>query len=268
LNDLKGLGANDGPAVAYTWTPPSLLPQFLPWLAMLGLLLLKPNRTARAWWVWLPLVCVAASEAIARPLLDFIPSDVLIIFGQVFFSLGFGIAAVWLLATFLCHRLRFLVFLKMLGAASALSAFCYLVRQDWGGEPALAFGFLVLVGVCVLVAAIGLSLAGLICRRQYRPFGLTLWLAVFIAGLWLVVSAPFFIIAWVSSRGEAPWLEFVQTIVAFAALTFGMILPYLVLAFANGLFRERLKDLLHLHPASPPPVPVAPPPILNAGIQI
>ena len=240
----------------------------LPWLAVLGLLLLKPNRTACAWWIWLPLAAVAASDLLARTLLNSIPSQVMDIFCQVFNAFGFGIAAVWLLATGLGHRLRFLVFLKTLGAVGLMSALCYLVRQDFGGEVAMAFAFLIYIGLVVLVAVVGLSLAGLVCRRQYRPCALTLWLAVFITAVWLVITTPFVAIAAVAHGGEAPWLEFLGAILAFAALTFGIFLPFLVLAFANGFFRERLKDLLHLRPFSPPPVPVAPPPIPAAEVEV
>ncbi len=262
-SDLKGLGDPEGPPVVYAWTPPSPLPHLVPWLAMLVLLLLKPNRTAKAWWIWLPLAMVAASEVAARAMLGFIGSQVVDIFCQVFNSLGFGIAAVWLMAGHLGHRLRFLAFLKILAVAALMSGSCYLVRQDWQ-EPAMSFGFLIYVGVCVLVAVIGLSLAGLVCRRQYRPFRLVLWLAIFIAGLWLVISVPFFVIAMVTSSGRTPWLEFVRIIGSFVGLTFGMILPFLILAFANGFFGERFKDLLHLRPAGPPPIPVAPPPVLDS----
>ena len=57
--DLGGLGSKQGAPVVYDWVPPSLMPQFLPWLAILALLLLKPNRCASAWWIWVPLACVA-----------------------------------------------------------------------------------------------------------------------------------------------------------------------------------------------------------------
>jgi len=102
-----------------------------------------------------------------------------------------------------------------------------------------------------------LNLAGWLCRRQYRPAGLTLWLVVFIAALWVLISAPFFVFAVVASGG-GEWLEFLQAILAFVGLTFAMLLPFLVLAFAIGLYRERLKELLHLSAATPPPV-LAPP---------
>jgi hypothetical protein len=41
-------------------------------------------------------------------------------------------------------------------------------------------------------------------------------------------------------------------------ITFGVMLPFLVLSFANNLYRERLKGLLHLGGAEAPPV-VTPP---------
>jgi len=233
----------------------------VPWLAVLCLLMLKPNRTARGWWVWVPLAFLAASEFAVNALPGFIPSQVLDIFGQMFSALGFGIASVWLLATFLSHRLRILAFLKMLAAALVVTVLVYLVRQDWD-EPFLVMGFLIYVGICVLVVITALSLAGLVCRRQYRPFGLMLWVFVFITALWFVISAPFFVIALVASRGALPWREFFQMLVAFAGVTFGIVLPFLLLAFANGLFRERLKLLLHLSAApTPPPVVAIPPPV-------
>jgi hypothetical protein len=235
---------------------------------VLGLLLLKPNRTAQVWWIWLPLALVAASEFLARAALDFIPSQVLEIFCQLFNSLGFGIAAVWLVANWLGHRLRFLVFLKVLAAMIVMTGFCFVVRQDFSEGGLETLGFAIYGGVCVLIATVALSLAGLLCRRRYRPVALTLWLAVGIAAILLAITTPFMAIASVASGGEAPWGEFLGGILVFAALTFGMFVPFLVLAFANGLFRERLKDLLHLRPASPPPVPAEPPPILSAGVQV
>ena len=37
----------------------AISPRSLPWLAILGLFLFKPNRCRQAWWVWLPLLAVA-----------------------------------------------------------------------------------------------------------------------------------------------------------------------------------------------------------------
>ena len=53
------MGATEGLPTNCNWTTAGLVPQFLPWLAMLGLLALKPNRGWSAWWIWLPLACLA-----------------------------------------------------------------------------------------------------------------------------------------------------------------------------------------------------------------
>ncbi len=58
--DLGGLGARDGAPVEYNWVLPGIAPLLLPWLVILGLLALKPNRRAAAWLIWLPLGCVVA----------------------------------------------------------------------------------------------------------------------------------------------------------------------------------------------------------------
>ena len=250
--DLHGLGATDGPPATYTWTPPSLLPHVLPWLAVLVLLMLKPNRTGRAWWIWLPLACIAALDAASRSALDFIPSEPLDIFCQVFNSLAFGIAAVWLLATWLQERHRFLVFLKMLVTAAGFSALAFLVRQD-SGEGPVVLAFLVFVGVCVLVTVAALSLTGLVCRPRYLPLRLSILSVVFTVALWAILSAPFAIFA-LAAGGGGPWLELVTIVLALAAVTFVTVLPFLILSFTNPFYRERLKGLLHLEPTVQPPL--------------
>ena len=59
-SDLGALGSKEGLPVTYNWVLPSVAPLLLPWLVILGLLALKPNRRAAAWLIWLPLGCVIA----------------------------------------------------------------------------------------------------------------------------------------------------------------------------------------------------------------
>ena len=254
--DLGGLGENDGAPVEYEWVPPSPLPGLIPWLGVLLLLALPFNRAARAWWIWVPLLVVTASESLLRAQLEFIPSSVVTIFCLAFNSLAFGTAAVWLLAPHLHHRLRFVGFLKLLGILTGATILAYLVRAEWEA-PAEAVGFLFFVGIFVLVAAVSLRLAGLLCRSRYRPLALALWLAALVAGLWLLIASPFVLLA-VATGNNADWLELIQVLLSFATLTYAVLLPFFVLAFANSLYRERLKALLWLNqqeltlPAVPP----------------
>ena len=243
-SELHGLGAVDGPHVSFTWTPPSPLPRLLPWLVLLGLLTLKSNRTACAWWIWLPVLAVLGLNQAGRPLFGFMPSEALDVVGFSLEALSFGLASVWLLAECFHQRLRFLIALQMFAVMAGIGALSFLVRLDWE-NPIEAAGFLVLLGAGALVSATGLGLAGWAVRGRYRPAGLTLWLAVMGAGLWLVIVSPFFLLAQLGGA-HAEWLELVQAVLVLAGLTLAVVLPFLVLSFANRFYRKRLGRLLRL----------------------
>ena len=166
------------------------MPRLIPWFAVA----LASNRTAQAWWIWAPLLVLTLGESALRPLLGFIPSAVVTFLCLAFSSLVFGVAGLWLLAGHLGHRLRFVAFLKMLGVVMGISVLAYLARADWDA-PAEGGGFLIFLGICVLIAVAGLSLAGWSCRRHYRPFALSLWLATFLTALWGLVISPFCLLA-------------------------------------------------------------------------
>jgi hypothetical protein len=252
--DLGGLGDKLGAPVYYDWVPPSPFPRLLPWLGVLVLLALPANRTAKAWWIWVPLLVVTVSGTLFRPLLEFIPSSVFALFCLAFNSLAFGVAGVWLLAPHLNHRLRFLVFLKMIGVVAGISTVAYLVRADWDA-PAEAVGFLLFLAICVLIAVTGLALAGWLCRGRYRPVDLALWLAVAVAVLWLLVASPFVLLA--SAAGNTgDWIELAQILLYFGGATYTVVVSFLVLAFANCQYRERLRALLHLHEPGTTPDPI------------
>ena len=72
--------------------------------------------------------------------------------------------------------------------------------------------------------------------------------------LWLVILTPFFAFAMIVSGGQLPWQEFFIGILIMTAVSFGVLLPFLILSSANSLFRERLKLLLHTERKAPPPV--------------
>ena len=115
--DLGALGAKDGSPVDYNWALPGIAPLLLPWLAILGLLALKPNRCAAAWLIWLPLGCVIAFT-LPPPIL---PSGT-DFFLDVIAALAVGLAAVWLLSNYLRRPHRLLTFLCVLLALAGFKA--------------------------------------------------------------------------------------------------------------------------------------------------
>jgi hypothetical protein len=264
--DLGGLGSKQGAPVVYDWVMPSLVPQFLPWLGILAQLLLKPNRCASAWWIWVPLACVGGVACVPQSALELLPSAQFDIFLQLISALGFGVAAVWLLASYLEWKHRMLSFLGILLAQGVFGLLAFALRQDWEGIGAESFQVGIALAVSVLVISVALSLAGLVCRGRYGWLRLSLWLIIALPVVWLLVLGPFFIFARLASGGNIPWLALFSIVAVALGITFGILLPFLLLSFINGFYRERLRGLLHLGGAPQPPVITQPVPVMAEAI--
>jgi hypothetical protein len=251
-SDLGGLGSRDGSPVIYNWTVPSLMPLLLPWLAILLLLILKPNRCAQAWWIWLPLGCLVLLGSVMQSSSNFLPSSILDLFLEVVIALAFGLAAVWLLSTYMGRKHRFLTFLGLLLALAGFSVLSFVVRQgsDLLERETLQSG--ILLAACVLVISVAVSLAGLLCRRRYRPVRFSLWLVAFLVVVWSVIVTPFFVVALVANGGGIPVMALVASVLTMTGITFVLLLPFLILSFTSSFFRERLKGLLHMEVGIPP----------------
>ncbi len=252
--DLGALGAKAGSAVAYDWVLPKVAPLLLPWLVMLGLLTLKPNRNGSAWLIWLPVGCALAVTLLPLTL----PSgfDQLL---DVLPALVFGLAAVWLLSTYLRQSHRWVTFFCVLFALAGFSLLAFLSKQSLNLLNFEWSPFAIILGVGALTSAVALSLGGWICRHRFRPVGLCVWLFVALLVVWLAISAPFFIFASIASGNRSPWREFFVPVLGVAAGNFALLLPFLILSAANPFFRDRLKSLLHVRPVAPPPLSVPAP---------
>jgi hypothetical protein len=253
--DLGGLGAKDGAPVEYNWMLPGFAPLLLPWLMILGLLALKPNRRAAAWLIWLPLGCVSVLTVLPPEM----PG------GAHFFldaiaALSFGVAAVWLLPTYLRQSHRIVTFFCVLIALAFFSGLAFVFRQGWGLLGPNTLESAVVLGVGIFASAVALSLGGWICRARFRPAGLYVLLLVSLAAIWLMLAAPFFVIAEISSGGRIPF-EFFVPVLAVAAGNFVLLLPFLILSSGSAFYRERLKMLLNVKPVAPPPMITQPKPI-------
>lgn len=236
--------------VAYTYVPPSMIPGLLPWMAILVLLLLRPNRKGSAWWIWVALGCGWGLEAGLAAVAGerYLPTEILNGPGK---ALVFSVAALWLLSSYLAWKHRFLTFLAAAFIMALMGSFVYAVTLETDGFEALGLG--IMLCVVALVTAVALSLAGLASRRKYAPARLFGWMLVWCVAIPLAVALPFFVIARVTS-GPTQLLDFFGPVLAIAGTCFAAVLPYLVLSFANSLYRERLQGLLHLEDGGAPPV--------------
>lgn len=275
ISDLGGLGDATGCPVSYNWTGSGLIKPMLPWLGILLLLALKPNRNGRAWWILAPLLLTVGILSWVLPLFDMMPSEMIGVISETFASLSFAFAALWLLATCLVCKHRFVTFLCFTPVLAFSSLVALVVQKDWGNIPSgpeladTVAGFVIL-GLGVGVGSLVLFLSGLITRRRWRPVILTLLSMGLTLGMWIMIALPFFIVAMVrSGRGflwTEFWREFMPPVLMVAGVCCAVLLPFLVLSFANSLFRERLMGLLHIARiapdsgnATPTPPPVAPP---------
>ncbi|HTY88924.1 MAG TPA: hypothetical protein VMB80_15785 [Candidatus Acidoferrum sp.] len=249
-SDLGQLGTKDGVPVDFNWVLPGLAPLLVPWLAILGLLALKPNRSAVAWLIWLPPGCVLTLTVL--PLFA-LPSGADFM-ADAIVALALGLAAVWLLAGYLRRQHGFLTFLCVLGALLGFSLMAAMFRVGGTGMDVEVFqaGILLAFGVGVTAAALGLD--GWICRHHYRPLALYLWLFVSLSGIWLLLTAPLFLIVLIASGGQIAWSEFFGPVLAAAVVNFAVLLPFLILSSATPFYRNRLKALLHVIPEAPPPL--------------
>ena len=264
--DLGGLGPKQGAPVVYDWVPSSLIPQVLPWLAILALLMLKPNRCASAWWIWVPLACVGGLACAPESVLEFLPASQIGMFLELISALGFGLAAVWLLSSYLGWKHRVLGFLGIMLAQGVFSSLAYVIRQSWEGLGVETLGLGVFLVVGVLVISLALTLAGLLCRGHFGFLRLSFWLIALLLAVWLLLVGPFFIIAMIGGAGNVPMAVPFMVVAVAAGISFGVLLPFLVLSFANGFYRERLKGLLHLGDVQAPPLIISPPPVVPEAV--
>jgi multisubunit Na+/H+ antiporter MnhE subunit len=253
--DLGALGSKDGPRISYNWVLPNVAPLLLPWLALAILLTLKRNRCAQAWWILLPVGCVAALS-MAPP--DIIPGDMDFLL-DVVAALGVGLAAVWLLANYLRRKHRLLTFLCVVLTMAAFSGLAYASRLDLSSpnemKPA---AFALAMGV--VLSAVALGIMGLICRKRYRPAGIYVWMVALLAVLWTLCAAPFYLYDVLGSSQRIDLSEFFTPVLTVALCHFAVMLPFLILSSASPFYRERLKALLHVKEelaGVKPPVPEA-----------
>jgi hypothetical protein len=247
--DLGGLGAKEGPPVTYDWMRASMLPVALPWLAILLLLVFKPNRFPRAWWILAPLACLTCSIGYVPEIWPSMPSQLDEVLHDLVVALAFGVAAVWLLSAYLKSRFRILNVLGFLLVLEFFSFVVFVFTQDWDelGAEAVEIGIALALSAAVIPAAAGL--AGLLCRKRYRPLVLCVGMLVMLLGVWMLVLLPIFLI---QTAGNVPVSQVVAPVLVIAGICFGVLLPFLLLSFSNSLFRERLIQLLRLAPELPP----------------
>ncbi len=283
--DLGGLGATEGPPIAYNWTTGGLGARLLPWLVILALLALRANRGWSGWWVWLPLGALAIAYYWLRQALQGSVGNgagaALEIFLDIPMAWGFGLAALWLLASHLDRHRLFQTFLGSLAVLAVFAVLSFASTAGWGlmaepvaslldprhcaattGAGLMAVPLLVPLALPTVVLAVALALSGLACRGRYRPFWGYVWFGLSLLGGWIGISVLLHALYHELIPGLAGYGPFLGIALVMTFLTFIVSLPFLVLSTTSSFFRERLKALLHVKPAVSTVVGVAAGPAL------
>src|ERR1019366_9436103 len=162
----------------------------------LGLLGLPSNPTARAWWIWAPLVALALLGTGLGVAADAANNEGLSYMGQTACAAAFGLAAVWLLGAGLARRGRALSIVLMALAFAAVSLLAFVVSPMWEQlwdlrryEPAILL-YLVMFWIAGgMVYAGGLNLTGWMCRRQFSCLRVLLRLPFWLWVMWVVAGS-------------------------------------------------------------------------------
>ena len=220
---------------------------------MLLLLIPKRNRSLQALWLAAPLAFSLAIVSLLWAITG-IRSDAPDGLFGILCAVLFGLAATWLLSPYLKRRGRFLTFLGVLATMELFSLATCAAAQSPDRDSNLGY---ILIGgaVVALLLSVAINLAGWSCRRQYDRRRFWLRLILWITTGWLAV---FVVMSMIEKPG--PLLEMATAFAIFCAVSFGLLLPFLLLSFANAFYRERLKELLRLDDAAPrsalqPPAP-------------
>lgn len=239
--DLGDLGPKDGKPVSYYWNPLYNVLGALPWLLLvLTFILLKENRTPQAFWILMPIVLWRLAWMLFASLMH-IPSQAGAIFVSLIDCLLIALAINGLLAQRIGNRNRFATWLLGWGVFAVVYG-AVVVNLGFGSDTVQAS---IIMGITAAALMIGFALAGLLCRRKWRPVRFSLWLVLW---LWVLSAVSFLSVMLVvaainnfSIAGEL--LQVLIVSLVFTAIMAIGLLPFEILFFKNSFWRKRFEAL-------------------------
>jgi len=171
-------------------------------------------------------------------------------FDTVFYSMAVGITVLWLVLNYFEKFggfVRFLLSFITIVAVAALGTLSY--STEFSNEMVL---FLAFFGYLTITMLGAITAAGKLCYWKYRPLNFMLWMALWTLLCSLITTFGFFIVG-TAITSSGPGLDILEAIkmLSLVGLIIGLclyvlILPFMILGFANPFFRERLKTCLQL----------------------
>jgi hypothetical protein len=252
--DLREFGQVEAEPIVVPWRWYYHFPLGILW-APLALLLLgvKENRTWRAWLILVAIFAVIVFWSMFVRLFQ-MPADwaepTTLLFGAV----AIGWAAVWLLAPWLARCRWFVAVTLALGTMLLMGGLVYGVNYGFVVTDEPQF-FPITYSATSIALVLAMTLSGLCCRRHGRPALFMVWLFLWmlvgvVLGL-LISCVPMFLL--MSNFGAGALEIIIMTVVTsvFFGGFFGVAIyltnvPFMILAFRNSLYRERLYGVLRM----------------------
>lgn len=239
----------------YDWKWHYSVPGLVIWMVLiLALVLPKSNRNRHVLLIFVPLMIVNLLWLAFKEVANVSASSA-VQFGTVLQSMAVGTAALWLTGGYFKGHgglARFLLSFGTVVLVADLGVLSYSV--EFSNETFLFLTLFVFLTLTVL-AAIALTRA--VCKGRYRPTRFMLWLALWMLLGSMLAMFGFFIVGSLIMSSGLSRSQFSQAllmiIIGGPVLGLGLYvlnLPFMILAFVNPFFRERLCDCLCLKPAS------------------
>ena len=267
FGDLKIVAAQDigrlGPAqsepVTFHWSLWWHLAGVVPWLVVIPFLFIKGNRNRQALMVMIPLFAIALILMLIwvalRILLEDMPGAGAVI--QIPIWLLLGVTVLWLVSYKLGSASRVAAFFGaaaiMAGVGFAIVVCTAVLKFSvLAAVEAIASG--IAYGFLSVAMLLGLMFAGLFCRTRYTAVRFTLWLLSVFVGVCLAVSLPFAAFAALFSAffeesfaaAAIPFVTILGVGCVIGLALFAILMPFMILTFASGLYRERFYDVFRL----------------------
>jgi len=251
MQPLGNLGVSSQPLTFQWHWAYAFLPLY-PWLALLSLFLLKPNRSVKAAAI---LVAAAASMAIL-----FAANEAELGLTQWFMTSGgsVGIFGSFILAVTALMLVSYRYADEKTGRGFAggvliLAALAGFILQTWPfPAPDMERIASELWGLVlnIIIFVIGLLLAWRLCRRAFSVVRLTLAFTLAPLLVTLVLSLPFLVVdmRFMGGMGLLYVFMMLGSIVIWPFFFTLVLFPFILLVTRNSLYRERMKLLLRLSP--------------------
>ncbi|MGH2270465.1 hypothetical protein ACQ9LF_01560 [Anaerohalosphaeraceae bacterium U12dextr] len=240
--DIGALGPKEGQPILYYWSPLYAILGGLFWVPLvLGYVLFKENRRLAALWILLPAAGFRTILWFLAALTD-MSTETSGLLTSIMDTIAVSFCLVWLLAGRIGGRHRFVTAVLALLIFAGMAGLAVLTLLNWDNSQYMTV-LTMFTGISFGVYTIALTIATLLSRKRMTGLRFSLWS---IPGCLIGTAIPFSVILIIEMMQYPDegmvWQFLLQTLVG-AAFFYAALLPFLILFFVNGFWRQRFEAI-------------------------